>query len=205
MLRYFYSLECTGYILDVAVSNAWFYPIIIKCHPARSLPVRVDHHRKALQEDFRSMMKRNMPVKLNNLTFREDIYYTSDSSYEPGSVDFSKEDQAYFNCSEILEVPYFQFNIKGKFRWTSETIPVFSPKYKELRRKREALLTSDTETKCVIWEASISDICERLAGRREAFICLTNMKQRQYEGIQFESTTETSVLIPSEDHGRACQ
>lgn len=40
-------------------------------------------------------MKRNMPVKLKNLTFREDIYYTSDSSYEPGSVNFSKEDKVY--------------------------------------------------------------------------------------------------------------
>lgn len=205
ILRFFYSLECTGYILDVAVDNGWFYPIIIKCHPALSLLVRVNHHRKGLQEDFRSMMKRNMPVKLKKLSFCPDIYYTSESSYVEGSASFSKEDTAYFNCSQILKVPYFLFNIKGKFRWTSETDAVFSPKYGESRKKREALLTSDTETKCVIWEASISDICKILGGRREAFICLTNMKKRQYEGIKFETTTETSVLTPPKDHEMACQ
>ena len=183
----------------MGVDNAYFYPIIIKFHPAFSLSVRVDHPRKGLQEDFRSMMKRNIPVKLKNLVFSSDVYYIKSSSYEVGRVSFSKEETKYLNFSEITKVPYFQLNVKGKFRWTSGIYEVYVPKYKEDRRKRDALLTSDIEIKCVIWEATICDIDKILAGRREASILLTNMKQVKYKELKFESTTETSISIPLEE------
>ena len=198
IFRQFYSLECTGFILDVGVDNAYFYPIIIKVHPAFSLPVRVDHPRKGLQEDFKSMMKRNIPVKLKNLVLKSDVYYTENSSYEEVIVDFSKEETIFLNVSQISQnVSCFLLNIKGKFRWASEIYKVYCPKYKEDRRKRDALLMNDTEIKrVVIWEASISDLCKILANRPEGFIFLTNMKQVEYQGLKLESTTETSISIP---------
>ena len=159
----------------------------------------MDHPRKGLQEDFRSMMKRNIAVKLKDLIFNSDVYFNKSSSYEESTVSFSKEETKYLNFSEIIKVPYFQLNVKGKFRWTSEIYEVYVPKYKEYRRKRDALLTSDTEIKCVIWEATIRDIHKILAGRRESFILLTNMKQVEYKELKFESTTETLTSVPSEE------
>ena len=186
-------------IVDISKdgSETRVFDLTLKCHPAVSLVIKVKTT-KGTEQDFKYFMEREIPVKLSNLFWSNKPYYIKSSRFqECCDVNFPKNKPIFMTAIRAKQILRFLCNIEGIFRWDGEEVQQKTQKYQELRRKRNAFMTSDNiEQECVIWHKSIDDIVSLVGDEQEASVCMTNMKRTYYMGIKFETTTATKITEP---------
>ena len=173
------------------------FDLTLKCHPAVSMVIKVKTT-KGTEQDFKYFMEREIPVKFSNLFWWKKPHYTKSSRFQVcDDIKFSKDKPIFMKTLRALEILFFLCNIEGIFRWDGEEVEQYSQKYRTLRRKRNAVLTSDNMVQeCVIWHKSIDDTISLVGGEQETFVCMTNMKRTNYAGVKFETTTATKITGP---------
>lgn len=204
MFDYSYCLEYVGYILDIGIvdiskddGETRVFDLTLKCHPAVSLVIKVKTT-KGTEQDFKDFMEREIPVKMSNLFWTYKANYIKSSRFqECYNVNFPKNKPIFMTVIRAKQILRFLCNIEGIFRWDGSEVQQKSQKYRGIRRKRNAFLTSDNiEQECVIWHKSIDDIISLVGDEQETSVCLTNMKRTYYMGIKFETTTATKITQP---------
>ena len=199
----YYVLEYFGYIVSVGIADISkktdkrYFEVILKCHPAFSLSVMVNKSEKGLEQDFRTVMSRKIPVKLLNLYWCDIAYYNEYSEFEKGGdINFLVEQTLFMTVTKALKFPKFRTNIEGVIRWkdVDEETHWSSKFHRDLRKKNAWLVSGQKEQECVIWEDYINDIDSLLGSEREVFVRITNAKQTVFEGVlRFETTYQTKI------------
>ena len=199
----YYVLEYFGYIVSVGIADISkktdkrYFEVILKCHPAFSLSVMVTKSEKGLEQDFRTVMNRKIPVKLLNLYWWDVAYYNEYSEFEKGGdINFLVEQTLFMTVTKALKFPKLRTNIEGVIRWKDvDEETHWSSKFRrDLRKKNAWLVSGQKEQECVIWEDYINDIDSLLGSEREVFVRITNAKQTVFEGVlRFETTYQTKI------------